>query len=95
MSVPCPRPAVISLTTTSHSTTGPRASGKAAYVRFHGGVGKYWGRYADDRLLGWADWMIAEARGGRDVFAYFNNDIHGDAIEDALTLRAMVAQTLR
>jgi uncharacterized protein YecE (DUF72 family) len=26
------------------------------------------------------------------VWAYFNNDIHGHAIEDAQTLRAMVRQ---
>lgn len=77
------------------STTPRWAAGPVAYVRFHGGVGKYWGRYPDEALLGWADWMVAEARGGRDVWAYFNNDIHAHAIHDALTLRAMVSQALR
>jgi uncharacterized protein YecE (DUF72 family) len=71
------------------------ASGPLAYVRFHGGEGKYWGRYRDDRLLAAADWMVAQARAGRDVWAYFNNDIHAHAIEDALTLRAMVTQAMR
>ena len=71
------------------------AAGPVAYVRFHGGTGKYRGRYADEALLGWADWIVAEARGGRDVWCYFNNDIGGDAIHDALTLRSMVGQSLR
>jgi uncharacterized protein YecE (DUF72 family) len=71
------------------------AAGRAAYVRFHGGQGKYWGRYPDEALLGWTDWIVAQAKGGRDVWCYFNNDIGGDAIHDALTLRAMVAQAMR
>jgi uncharacterized protein YecE (DUF72 family) len=70
------------------------ATGRAAYVRFHGGEGKYWGRYPDERLLGWADWMSDQARLGRTVWAYFNNDIDGHAVLDALTLKAMVAQTI-
>lgn len=75
--------------------TPRRASGPIAYVRFHGGTGKYVGRYPDDVLLGWTDWIVAQARSGRDVWCYFNNDIGGHAIEDALTLRAMVGQALR
>jgi uncharacterized protein YecE (DUF72 family) len=71
------------------------SSGPLAYLRFHGGEGKYWGRYPDDRLLAAADWMVAQARAGREVWAYFNNDIHAHAIDDALTLRAMVAQAVR
>jgi uncharacterized protein YecE (DUF72 family) len=67
-------------------------AGPAAYVRFHGGTGKYVGRYADETLLGWTDWIVKQAQGGRDVWCYFNNDIGGHAIDDALTLRAMVAQ---
>jgi uncharacterized protein YecE (DUF72 family) len=70
------------------------AAGPIAYVRFHGGTGKYVGRYPDEALLGWTDWIVEQARSGRDVWCYFNNDIHGDAVHDALTLRAMVAQAL-
>ena len=72
-----------------------RASGPIAYVRFHGGTGKYVGRYPDEALLGWTDWIVAEARSGREIWCYFNNDIGGHAVHDALTLRAMVAQALR
>ena len=71
------------------------ATGPIAYVRFHGAGGKYWGRYPDEALLGWADWMAEQARGGRAVWAYFNNDIDAHAIDDALTLKAMVRQAMR
>ena len=70
----------------------PWASGKAAYVRFHGAGGKYWGRYSDEALLEWTDWIMEQCRSGRSVWCYFNNDIHGHAIEDARTLKSMVRQ---
>jgi uncharacterized protein YecE (DUF72 family) len=70
------------------------ATGPAAYVRFHGGEGKYWGRYPDERLLAWTDWMLDQARAGRTVWAYFNNDIDAHAIHDAQTLKSMIGQSL-
>jgi uncharacterized protein YecE (DUF72 family) len=76
------------------SATERRAVGPIAYVRFHGAGGKYVGRYADAVLASWADWLAEEARGGRPAWVYFNNDIHGHAIDDALTLRAMLRQAL-
>lgn len=77
------------------SQTPRWAAGPIAYVRFHGGEGKYWGRYADEALLGWTDWIVEQARAGRDVWCYFNNDIDAHAIDDALTLKSMVGQALR
>ena len=77
------------------SATPRWAAGHAAYVRFHGAGGKYWGRYPDEALLGWIDWLVAHARTGRPVWCYFNNDIQAHAIHDALTLKAMVAQAVR
>jgi uncharacterized protein YecE (DUF72 family) len=71
------------------------AVGPIAYLRFHGGQGKYWGRYSDEALLAAADWMADKARSGREVWAYFNNDTDAAAIHDALTLKAMVAQSIR
>ena len=70
------------------------ATGPIAYVRFHGGEGKYWGRYSDESLLDWTDWIADQAR-ERPVWCYFNNDIEGHAIHDALTLRSMVRQAIR
>ena len=66
------------------------ASGRTAYVRFHGAAGKYWGRYSDDVLAQWAGWCIEQARLGRSVWCYFNNDIHGHALDDARTLKLLV-----
>ena len=77
------------------SKTDRIAVGRAAYVRFHGGIGKYWGRYSDKALLGWTDWLVEQAKQGRTCWCYFNNDIHGHAIEDARTLKSMVGQMRR
>jgi uncharacterized protein YecE (DUF72 family) len=74
------------------SKTERIAVGPIAYVRFHGGEGKYWGRYSDQGLLGWTDWILDQSRQGRAVWCYFNNDIHGHAIHDAQTLKSMVGQ---
>jgi uncharacterized protein YecE (DUF72 family) len=71
------------------------AVGRAAYVRFHGGQGKYWGRYADEVLLDWAEWLLEQASEGREVWAYFNNDMEAHAVHDARTLQAMVRQLRR
>ncbi len=67
------------------------ASGKAAYVRFHGTGGKYHGRYGKKQLAGWADWLMEQSAAGRSAWAYFNNDIGGAAIADADALRARLA----
>ena len=71
------------------------ATGQTAYVRFHGSGGRYSGRYSDEMLLQWTDWCVEQARSGRSVWCYFNNDIHGHAIEDARTLKSMVRQISR
>ena len=68
------------------------AVGPIAYLRFHGGLSKYYGRYTDEALLEWTDWIGEQARAGRAVWAYFNNDPEAHAIHDAQTLRAMVRQ---
>ena len=77
------------------STSNRIAVGPIAYVRLHGGEGKYWGRYSDERLLSWTDWLLDQARQGRSCWCYFNNDIHGHAIDDPRTLKAMVRQMSR
>ena len=83
----------------AHDMPGSRspklAIGSVAYLRFHGGEGKYWGRYSDECLLDWADWVVARAREGQPVWAYFNNDMEAHAIHDAQTLRSMVRQAMR
>jgi uncharacterized protein YecE (DUF72 family) len=72
------------------------ASGKAAYVRFHGTGGKYRGRYSEEQMAQWAEWLTAQRTEGRSAWAYFNNDIGGDAIEDArLLTRLLEGRTAR
>ena len=68
------------------------------YVRFHGPaamesryVGRYGGRrlrYPAQRLRQWLD-------AGHDVYAYFNNDVNGDAVRDAEWLRGRLAEDWR
>jgi uncharacterized protein YecE (DUF72 family) len=73
--------------------TSPRwASGRTAYVRFHGTNGKYHGRYSEEQMADWANWLREQRAAGRSAWAYFNNDIGGDAIEDARALRDKLAR---
>ena len=63
------------------------ASGRTAYVRFHGTSGKYRGRYSREQISDWTGWLRDQRAAGRSAWAFFNNDIGGDAIEDARALR--------
>ncbi len=67
-----------------------RATGPIAYARFHGIGTKYGGSYAEEDLRPWAEWLLGEGKKGRSIHAYFNNDIGGHAIDNALTLRTML-----
>lgn len=71
------------------------ASGRTAYVRFHGTGGKYRGRYGDAQMQDWARWLLDQRLAGRSAWAYFNNDIGGDAIQDALALKAVARSLVR
>ena len=68
------------------------ASGNLAYVRFHGTSGRYHGLYGKEVLAEWADWCRSQRDVGRSVWCYFNNDIHGHALEDARDLKEMLAE---
>lgn len=58
------------------------------YIRFH--RGKRGTGYSSQELSAWADRIKGFARQGADVYAYFNNDPGGHAIEDARRLRDML-----
>lgn len=64
----------------------PRWTGGWRYLRFHGATGRYAGRYGADALRPIAEDLRAWSRPGRDAFVYFNNDLGGHAVHDALTL---------
>jgi uncharacterized protein YecE (DUF72 family) len=76
------------------SATGQLVVGPFIYVRFHGGTTKYGGRYPDDRINEWGDWLADRAVQGVSIFAYFNNDTGGHAPRDAIRLRARIFDRL-
>lgn len=59
-----------------------------AYVRGHGPGGRYAGRYPDAALADWAAQITAWRTQGRDVYAYFDNDVKAAAPLDALSLKS-------
>ncbi|BCM93455.1 hypothetical protein IAD21_05346 [Abditibacteriota bacterium] len=67
-----------------------RATSAVVYIRLHG-PDQHWmygGSYSDDDLRWWADRIREWQEQGRDIFAYFNNDGHGNAVRNAWTLKA-------
>jgi uncharacterized protein YecE (DUF72 family) len=66
------------------------AIGPIVYVRFHGYGAKYGGSYPTEVLDEWARWLRRMLDAGRDVYAYFNNDMNGYAVYDAERLRILV-----
>jgi uncharacterized protein YecE (DUF72 family) len=61
-------------------------TGGAVYVRFHGLRAGYAYNYTDDDLRPWARWLRKQS----DGFAFFNNDVKGHAVPNALRLRALI-----
>jgi uncharacterized protein YecE (DUF72 family) len=75
-----------------HDAPSPwEATARHVYVRGHGPGGTYRGRYGDRTLRDWARRIDAWRGEGRDVFAYFDNDIDVAAPADAETLRSLTA----
>lgn len=60
------------------------------YLRRHGAAGKYAGSYPRGQLRRDAARIRRWCDAGRTVYAFFNNDIGGYAIENARTLREML-----
>lgn len=71
-----------------------RATAPFVYVRLHGPDSHYLyaGSYADADLHWWAARIQEWAGMGRDVFVYFNNDGHGNAVHNASTLQFLMAR---
>ena len=61
------------------------------YIRFHGPDGSYATSYPDDVLEEYADKCTNWIHQGHRLWIYFNNDIHGYAIENARTLKKMLS----
>src|SRR3954451_22230614 len=56
------------------------ASGRTAYVRFHGTGGKYRGRYSQEQMRDWAEWLAGQRAQGRSGRGSFNKHNCGGAV---------------
>jgi uncharacterized protein YecE (DUF72 family) len=70
----------------------PRLTGGWRYLRFHGTTGRYAGRYGIAALNAYAHDLASWRASGRDAFVYFNNDLGGHAVRDALDLLALLGE---
>jgi uncharacterized protein YecE (DUF72 family) len=68
-----------------------RATAGFAFLRFHGGKVLYGSKYSKGELKEWAAFARGLLDEGRDVYAYFNNDAYGYAVEDARVFRELVS----
>ncbi len=67
-------------------------TGGFRYLRFHGHGAKYSGRYGRRALRP----VAADLRErGFPAYVYFNNDLQGHALLDALELKALLAEPAR
>jgi uncharacterized protein YecE (DUF72 family) len=80
-----------------HSAPSPwEVTASWVYVRGHGPGGRYHGRYPQAELAAWGDSIAAWRAEGRDVYAYFDNDIKSAAPFDARVLQDLTgAQAYR
>ena len=63
-----------------------------AYVRLHGpGPGPYQGSYSKKALADWAKRIGGWSKKLKAVYIYFDNDMAGFAVHDALALKALIA----
>lgn len=63
------------------------------YLRFHGGQILYGSNYSEEELAYWAVKAKAYLAEGKDVYAYFNNDAHGFAVQNGLRLKELISDS--
>jgi len=66
------------------------ATGNICYIRMHGSKKLYSSRYSDDELKEFAEIILKYHNRGFHSFVYFNNDVHGYAVENADTIQKLV-----
>ena len=79
----------------AHSSRYPYPQGEPitagfVYLRFHGPNELFASKYEDGFLANTAEKIKAWREAGLDIYVYFNNDVHGYAVENAMTLQEMV-----
>ena len=75
------------------SESDPIATTDLAYVRLHGPTGDYCGRYGPARIERWAD--VIEDIDAKRTLVYFNNDVGGNAVCDALEMTRLLGQRVK
>jgi len=63
------------------------------YIRFHGLKGGASHNYTRAELQPWAKFILKQARAGKNIYAYFNNDLNVRAPDNAKMLMQMVGKT--
>ncbi len=79
----------------AHSSRYPYPSeepltAKFVYLRYHGPKELFASRYREQGLQRWAPKINKWLKAGQNVYAYFNNDVRGYAVEDAACLRGLL-----
>lgn len=80
----------------AHSSRYPcveEVTADLVYYRFHGPKEFFASKYSKRELQSWAMKMRRHLDAGRTVHAYFNNDWHAYAVENARTLRELLEST--
>ena len=68
-----------------------RITSDFTYVRFHGpGPAKYTGSYSHEELQRWAGRIKSWRRYLSSIYVYFNNDVGGWAVKNAVELKALL-----
>lgn len=57
------------------------------YIRFHGAGGRYAGNYPNSVLKDWANWIKENQTQANHIYIYFNNDLNGSAVNNALQMK--------
>jgi len=68
-----------------------RTTAPFVYIRLHGAQAAYGSCYSERELQWWAEQILGFLGDGRDVYAYFNNDAHGYAVQNALRLKEILS----
>jgi uncharacterized protein YecE (DUF72 family) len=72
-----------------------RATADFAYIRFHGSDSLYSSCYSDSELAGWARGIADLAADLDAVYIYFNNDVAGFAVRNAMTIREYLEKGIK
>jgi uncharacterized protein YecE (DUF72 family) len=64
-------------------------TGEPAYLRFHGPEALYASAYAESQLAEYVAWARSDVPEAATIYAFFNNDVGGNAVTNARQLRAL------